>query len=70
MTREGWREIVLEAVKRHESGDDELLGLLSRLLCEQDVAKARLQQMGIACCGMPWASVVDAIEELNCVRQR
>lgn len=36
MNAAGWKELVLEAVRRHEQGDDKLIDLLSRLLAEQD----------------------------------
>jgi hypothetical protein len=63
LTREGWRELVLAAVRRFNSGDDEMLDLLSTLLEEQDNAKQALRTLGYGCCGMPWADVVAEIEE-------
>lgn len=58
MTLDGWRDLVIEAVRRQESVD-----LLSRLLAEQDRAKSRLSALGFGCIGMPWAEVIDEIEQ-------
>lgn len=55
MTAEGWRELVLDAVRRNDHGDSSQLGLLGRLLAEQDEAKQVLRDLGYGCIGMPWA---------------
>jgi hypothetical protein len=65
MTAEGWRDIVREAVVRHDGGDDELLTLVARLLAEQDDAKEALRQVGFGCTGMPWPELVRDIITLT-----
>ena len=52
MTREGWRVLVVEAVRRADVGDNQRLDLLSQLLEEQDEAKQILRDAGIGCTGL------------------
>lgn len=52
MTRDGWRALVLEAVRRQEGGDPELLELTAAVLEEQDRAKQALRDKGYGCTGM------------------
>ena len=63
MTYEGWQLAVLKAADDHADGDDTMLDLVARLLTEQDEAKNRLRHLGFGWCGLPWAGVVDEIEE-------
>jgi hypothetical protein len=63
LTPEGWRALVADAVRRAQAGDPELVELIARVLSEQDEAKHRLRELGFGCIGMPWAEVVDAIDE-------
>lgn len=64
MTQDGWAEIVTEAMRRAEDGDESLLALLTQLLAEQDEAKAALQRLGIGVLGAPWPVMVAAITAL------
>ena len=62
MTRDGWRDIVLNAVYRHECGKSDLLDLLSFLLTEQDAARQSLRELGFGCVGRPWPGIVEDIQ--------
>lgn len=66
MTAEGWKDAILMAVRNHDDGDADLLNLMSRLLEEQDIAKATLNTLGFGCVGMPWLKVVN---EIRCRQQ-
>lgn len=61
MTEQGWRDAVLEAVRRAEAGDAKALTLMAQLLTEQDTAKATLCQAGFGVTGTPWPEVVAEI---------
>jgi hypothetical protein len=58
MTREGWRECAIEAVRRADAGEPAMLDLLARLLEQQDDAKEALRRKGYGCIGRPWPDVV------------
>lgn len=61
MTEDGWRSAVLDAVRRADAGDPELLDLMAKLLAEQDAAKQELREIGYGCLGTPWRDVVEEI---------
>jgi hypothetical protein len=61
MTEAGWKEAILEAVRRAETGDRTLLNLMALLLTEQDQAKQQLRELGYGCIGMSWLDVVAEI---------
>lgn len=63
MTQEGWRHAVLEAGRRHDAGDDQLLETMSELLTVQDAAKERLRRIGFGCIGMPWPDVIEEVAQ-------
>lgn len=52
MTVEGWREIIIDAVRKADAGDAESLDLLAKTLEELDQAKQRLHDAGYGCTGM------------------
>lgn len=62
MTRDGWRALVLEAVRRHDRGDDELLELTADVLAEQDLAKQALRDKGYGCTGVGLLRTVQDVE--------
>lgn len=61
VTLEGWRELTLEAFRRHQAGDSEMVELMARILYEQDAAKHQIRELGYGCTGMPW---LDMVKEL------
>jgi len=61
MTREGWRHLVLDAVRQYQAGDATGLELLTDLLTEQDEAKQRLRAKGYGCTGMGWIETVNEV---------
>lgn len=58
MTREGWRALVVDAMSRFHAGNGEQLELLSRLLEEQDEARAVLRRKGYGETGIGWLDLV------------
>lgn len=52
MTKEGWHDLVIQAVARANAGDQELLNLLSSLLEEVDIAKQALRDRGYGWTGL------------------
>jgi hypothetical protein len=61
MTRDGWRELVLNTMEKYMNGNAYALELLADLLAEQDAAKAELQRKGYGCTGTPWREMVDEV---------
>lgn len=63
MTQQGWRQIVIEAVRRADDGDPKLLDLTAQVLAEQDRAKHKIRELGFGCTGMPWSEMYDEIRQ-------
>lgn len=61
MTREGWRELILDVFATYSAGDPGALELLTDLLAEQDEAKQRLRVKGYGCIGMPWLRTIEEV---------
>jgi hypothetical protein len=51
MTAACWRDLVLEAARRHSQGDPELIDLLVKVLEEQEDAKQALRRKGYGVTG-------------------
>lgn len=64
MKKEGWINLVIEAVREHDAGDSEKLDLLGRLLEEQDQAKQMLRDRGYGVTGTPWIDTVSEVESI------
>lgn len=62
MTLGGWRELALNAFRKYEAGDSELLDLMAGVLEQQDRAKQILRDKGYGWTGL------DIIETANIVR--
>lgn len=67
MTKEGWREVILNATRKNDTGDSSALELLAQLLYEQDEAKNSLREKGYGCTGMPWAETVDEVPSVGII---
>lgn len=52
MTPEGWRHLVLNSVRKYQSGDSVALDLLVRMLVEMDQAKQLLRDKGFGWIGL------------------
>jgi len=62
MTQDGWKLLILNAVRDKENGDDHSFVLLSKLLEEQDTARHLLRQKGYGMTGMGF---IDMVNEVN-----
>jgi hypothetical protein len=65
MTREGWRALVVDAMHRFHGGNGAQLELLSRLLEEQDQARAVLRRKGYGETGMGWLDLVAEVPRVD-----
>lgn len=63
MTEKGWRETVIDAARRHDNGDSELLDLLVRVLREQDRAKQVLRDKGHGWTGLSLLKTVQVLPQ-------
>jgi hypothetical protein len=63
MTRDGWRELVIHAMRLNDLGDPANLDLLAKLLTEQDQAKQGFRDLGFGCIGASWRQVVQEVRE-------
>lgn len=66
MTKEGWRDLVIQAVTDSMHGDIRTLDLLAEYLAETDRAKQILRDLGYGCTGMGIERTVREIEECCC----
>lgn len=62
MTSQGWRDVVIQAVRDADSGDKEGLDLLSNYLEECDLAKQALRDKGYGWTGL---GILETVEQIG-----